>query len=172
MAHIVNLQNCFKIMLDICYAIMYTPIMRKETINQGRGEMRLFVKEKASGAKISCAKDVADSCKEIADADQEVMLVIGYNNQNTEIFREVIFKGGLNHSSADLKVLFRHLLLKNCASFVLAHNHPSGIVTPSTEDGTFTRTIKEASKVIDIKFLDHIIIGDDKYYSFADTGLI
>ena len=71
-----------------------------------------------------------------------------------------------------IRSIFSRAILCNANSIIVAHNHPSGIVKPSHEDISITRRIKEASEILDIKLIDHIIIGEDSYYSFKNEGLL
>jgi DNA repair protein RadC len=102
---------------------------------------------------------------------EEVWLLL-LNTNNVVIDKIKISQGGYNQSTVDLKVIFKHVLLKNSTGIILSHNHPSGNVNPSSCDETLTSKIKKSCENLDIRFLDHIIISGDKYFSFADEGLI
>ena len=78
--------------------------------------------------------------------------------------------GGITGTVADPRVILKKALEENATSIILSHNHPSGNINPSREDISLTKKIKEAASYLDITVLDHIIIGNDKYYSFADSG--
>lgn len=132
--------------------------------------MKLYVKEKVTGLKIKSAKDVFETIKELGKTDQESVWVVGYDSGNKEIFRGCIFLGGLNSAIVDLKILFKRVLVAGCASFILIHNHPSGELNPSFEDKTLTEKIKQAAQLLQVNFLDHIIIGDDEFFSFMEDG--
>jgi len=132
--------------------------------------MKLFVSEKAKGAQLKSPEEIAKSCKSIARADQEVFMLLGFNGQLIENHREVLFKGGLGSCHIDLRILFRHLLIAGSSSFVVVHNHPSGIDKPSQEDDNLTRKIKEAAKLLGIKFNDHVIVYDGGHYSYSVDG--
>ena len=128
--------------------------------------MRLFVKESAQGVRMTGPDEVVKSVQPLKNSDQEVMIVIGFNSKNREIFREVVFKGGMSACNVDMKTLFRHLLLKGCDGFVMIHNHPSEDPNPSVHDARLTEYVAKGSRVVDIRFHDHIIIGGDTFYSF------
>src|SRR5690606_21212348 len=81
-----------------------------------------------------------------------------------------IADGGLDAVMVDLRILFTTALLCNSSSIIVAHNHPSGTLRPSSADISLTDKIKSASKILDIKLLDHIILTPDSYYSFTDNG--
>jgi len=78
--------------------------------------------------------------------------------------------GGISEAIVDLRMIFQVALLANASSLVCVHNHPSGNVQPSIEDDLMTFKILAASKVMDIELVDHLIISDYKYYSYADCG--
>ena len=81
-----------------------------------------------------------------------------------------IHTGTINSSLVSMRSLFSRAMLCNANSIIVAHNHPSGVVKPSGEDINLTRRIKEAGEILDIKLQDHIIIGEDDYYSFNNEG--
>lgn len=97
--------------------------------------------------------------------DREVLMSINLNNKNKIINAHIISIGGIDKCVSDPKSIFKSALLSNSTSILLIHNHPSGECTPSQNDIDFTKIIKEACFFMGIKFLDHIIIGDKKYYS-------
>ena len=83
-----------------------------------------------------------------------------------------ISKGGLDATYVDIRLLFNKLILNKSSSFVIGHNHPSGNLKPSKSDIHLTNKIIKASKIFDIPLLDHLIIGDNGYFSFADKNLL
>ncbi|MDM1380887.1 MULTISPECIES: JAB domain-containing protein [Myroides] len=80
--------------------------------------------------------------------------------------------GGITGTIVDLRIIFSALLKANATAFLIVHNHPSGKLAPSDADRQITRKIKEASKILDINLLDHLIITAESYYSFADEGIL
>ena len=93
--------------------------------------------------------------------------------QNCKLLgKELISKGGLTLTVADPKIIFGVALRYSATSIMLAHNHPSGNLKPSHEDIMLTKKIAAAGNLLDIKVLDHLIITDTAYYSFADEGVI
>lgn len=128
--------------------------------------MRVFVKESAQGVSITSPQMVIQSVMALSQADQELIVLIGFNAKNKEIFREVVFKGGMTECNVDFKVLFRHLLVKGCDAFVVAHNHPSENPNPSEHDIKLTKDLNSVGRLIGIRFFDHIIIGGQEHYSF------
>lgn len=134
--------------------------------------MRFTVKEKASGYKFCTPEEIVGSFKKLEVADQESFWLLGFDSRNREILRECLFVGGLFSCLIDLKILFKRLLVKNCISFIVLHNHPSGDPTPSEDDLGLTRRIKEAAKILDLRFMDDIIIGEEGYISFVRNNLM
>ena len=94
------------------------------------------------------------------------------NTKNEMINVEDITVGLINSSLVQAREIFRCAILKNAYSVILAHNHPSGDPTPSGNDREVTDKIVEAGKILGIKVCDHIIIGNDSYYSFLEKGMI
>jgi len=115
---------------------------------------------------IQHANDLFDNIKRInIDYTQENFLVFYLDTKNKVIGSEVMFKGGLNSCLIDAKTLFRRALIHNSNSLIVAHNHPSGDLTPSNEDITIHRKCKEAGNLIGIKILDCIIFNEEEFYS-------
>ena len=106
----------------------------------------------------------------LSKIDQETVWIIGLDAQKNCILKENIYKGGINSSTCDPKLIFRHLLLAGCDIFVMIHNHPSGEFVPSIEDKKITKKIKDIGVIIGLNLIDHIIIGESGYYSFAFNG--
>jgi len=89
-----------------------------------------------------------------------------------ECVAEKLFIGGLGAANVDFRVIFHKLLTQypNCSSFLMAHNHPSGVLEPSNEDRFLTKQIKDAAELLGYQFLDHIIFANTGYHSFTDQG--
>lgn len=79
-------------------------------------------------------------------------------------------QGGFAATVVDMRMLFKQVLDHQCTCIAMAHNHPSGALIPSAQDDTLTRRICEAAKLLDIRVVDHIIVGHEDYYSYADNG--
>jgi DNA repair protein RadC len=96
------------------------------------------------------------------------------NQSNDVIGYTKLSQGGINGTVLDTRVIMQCVLLKNAVSFILAHNHPSGNLNPSSEDKRMTDKIANAAKLLDLKLIDHLIITSEveNYYSFADEGLL
>ena len=108
----------------------------------------------------------------LSDLDHEQFWIMLLNNANKVIKLEKIGVGGMTGTTADPKKIFKCALENNAASVMLCHNHPSGNVVPSNADKQITNNLKKAGQFLEIKILDHIIIGNDNYFSFADEGLL
>ena len=83
-----------------------------------------------------------------------------------------IGQGGINGCVMDPRVIFQTALKANASAIIIAHNHPSGNLTPSQADLQLTKNLRTSGKLLEISVLDHLIIGDDAFYSFADEGLM
>ena len=106
----------------------------------------------------------------IEDLRQEHFLVMYLNQSNHALKVECISNGGTTHVIADPKIIFKNALNLNATCIVLGHNHPSGNPRPSEEDRLLTKKLVAAGKLLDINVIDHIIIGNERYYSFRDHG--
>lgn len=103
---------------------------------------------------------------------QEVLKLIMLNTKNSVIAMKDVFKGSLNSSIVHPREVFLEAIKKSAASIIICHNHPSGDPTPSKEDVNITLRIKECGKLIGIELLDHLIIGDRKFISLKEKGII
>ncbi|MCD9584769.1 JAB domain-containing protein [Tenacibaculum maritimum] len=98
------------------------------------------------------------------------VLLLNRNNQVLGIYP--LSKGGTASSIVDVKLLFSVALKCNTHGIILAHNHPSGNLTPSEADKRLTKKIVEASRILDVAILDHIILSKNDYYSFSDNNIL
>ena len=98
--------------------------------------------------------------------------VLFLNQANQVLGYTQISEGGITETSVDVRMILQAALLTNSVSLILAHNHPSGNLKPSTLDIELTRCIKEAAKLMRINVLDHIIMTSESYYSFSDEGTL
>lgn len=108
----------------------------------------------------------------LRDYKHEVFAVIYLNRANKINDFKIISEGGITGTVADPRIILKKALEEDAVSIILCHNHPSGSLKPSKADEELTYKIKEAAKYFDIKVLDHLIVGDDGYYSFADEGIL
>ena len=119
-------------------------------------------------------KDSKDSFERflpyIDDMRQEHFLVLYLSQSNHPLKVECISNGGTTHVIADPKLIFKNALNLGATCLVLGHNHPSGNPRPSENDRQLTKKLVAAGKLLDINVIDHIIIGNERYYSFRDHG--
>ncbi len=108
----------------------------------------------------------------LTDLPHEEFWILLLNRANEIIKKIRISQGGVSGTVADPKVIFRHALDELASSIILCHNHPSGNFKASQADIQLTQKLVEGGKVLDIPVIDHIIIGEENYYSFADNGMI
>jgi DNA repair protein RadC len=106
----------------------------------------------------------------IDDMKQEHFLVMYLNQSNHVLKVKCISNGGTTNVIADPKIIFKNALSLNATCIVLGHNHPSGNPRPSEDDRLLTKKFVAAGKLLDINVIDHIIIGNERYYSFRDHG--
>ena len=94
-------------------------------------------------------------------------------NRGNKVLETIsVSSGGLTGTVADVRMIFEHAIKSKATSIMLCHNHPSGNLSPSQMDIDLTRKLVKAGETLDIKVLDHLIIGENKYYSFADEGMM
>jgi DNA repair protein RadC len=108
----------------------------------------------------------------MCDLVHEQFWVITLNRANKVIAVHTMSDGGLTGTVADPRKIFAQALKDGATSIILSHNHPSGNLTPSQADIDLTKKMKEGGKLLDICVFDHLIIAGDRYYSFADEGMI
>ena len=108
----------------------------------------------------------------LSDLQTEEFWAIFLNQKNHVIYKTQISKGGISGTLVDVRVIFRIAIEHFATSVVVAHNHPTGNLTPSQPDISITRRIKEAGDLLDIKLLDHLIIGENSFFSFSEQGLL
>ena len=96
--------------------------------------------------------------------------VIYLNQQHAVLTHEQLSRGGITHTSVDIRLAFKRALALHAVATIVAHNHPSGNPTPSQSDQSLTKQFVKAEKNLDIRLLDHLIITENMYFSFADDG--
>ena len=125
------------------------------------------------GELFSTSAQAADHLHTVLDGrDRETFVVLFLNGNNALIATEVIFEGTLTQATVFPREIVKYALLKNAASIICGHNHPSGETQPSGDDQQITRKIKQACQTVGIGFLDHLIIAGGQHFSFADSGLL
>jgi len=136
---------------------------------------RRFREDEASTGKqkVSSAKDIVDILKpQLRDLKTELFKVVYLDSNNRIVDITDAATGTVNHAMPIVREIIHSALQKFAVSIICVHNHPSANITPSTEDRKFTKELSDAGKLMEIKIVDHIIIGDDNYYSFSDEGVL
>lgn len=109
---------------------------------------------------------------ELSELGYEKFIALALNTKNHVTAVLPVSSGSLNASIIHPRELFQRAILANCASLILAHNHPSGDPAPSPEDTALTRKLVDAGLLLDIPVLDHIVLGYGRYVSFKERGLL
>lgn len=124
-------------------------------------------------SKIQNSKDVFQMMKPILeDKPHEEFWVLYLNNSNKLLSRELCSRGGITSTIVDVRLLYKRAIELSAVGLVICHNHPSGDNNPSISDKELTHKINQAGDSLDIKLLDHLIITEKSYFSFADNGEI
>ncbi len=123
--------------------------------------------------KITSSKAVFEIMQPIiGELLHEEFWVLYLNNSNKIIFKNQLSSGGITGTLVDVRMLFKKALELSSVAIILSHNHPSGNLKPSVSDKDLTQKIQQAGNTLDIKVLDHLIITEKAYFSFADGNLI
>ncbi len=122
---------------------------------------------------IKSSRDVADIFQPLlSDLPHEEFWILFLNRSNRVIARMRISQGGISGTVTDVRLIMKKAVEHLASGIIVCHNHPSGNLNPSEADSKITKKIKEAGEIMDIQLLDHLIISEKDYYSFADNGLI
>jgi DNA repair protein RadC len=136
----------------------------------GRRRQGTFILDKK---RVNSSGELAAFLKaSLKDHPYEVFAVVFLNRSNKVKHFEVMSKGGLTNTIVDPRIVFLKALEVQATSLVLCHNHPSGSLRPSRADEELTAKLKSAGQLLDIKVIDHLIVSDEGYYSFADDGMM
>lgn len=108
----------------------------------------------------------------IGENEREVFTVLFLNNQHEVIAMEDMFQGTIDGAAVYPREVVKSALCHNAAAVILAHNHPSGVVEPSSADRRITERLQQSLGLIDIRVLDHVIVSNKGHYSFAESGLL
>jgi len=130
------------------------------------------VAKKAIDSAVYCPEVVVELFRDLQNETKEKLIAVNLDAKNKIICFEVVTIGSVSTIFARPIEVFRTSILVNASSIVLVHNHPSGEPRPSGDDIAFTKRIKRISDDLGLRFCDHIIIGFNNYYSFANEGLI
>lgn len=138
--------------------------------------LELGIRRNASGrmkTKVNRSEDIAHFLRaKLEHLQKEVFAVVFLNRNNTVTHLEMISEGGLTGTVADPRVILKKALEHNATGMILCHNHPSGNRQPSKADEAITKKIKQAASLLDILVMDHIIVSNEGYFSFADEGML
>ena len=136
------------------------------------GRRRKF-SESREKYKINSSKDAFNFIQPfLEDLSYEEFWVIYMNRSNRITDQIKISQGGVSGTVIDVRIILKHAIEKLASNLIVCHNHPSGNLQPSESDKQITNKLKEAAKFHDIQVLDHLIISDNSYYSFADEGIM
>lgn len=108
----------------------------------------------------------------LGDLPHEEFYLIYLNNSNKVIYKYPLSRGGMTGTVVDIRIALKKALEHNAVSLIMVHNHPSGKLQPSHADKQLTRKLKQGAELLDLKVLDHVIVTENAYFSFADEGLI
>ncbi|NTV25921.1 MAG: DNA repair protein RadC [Chlorobiaceae bacterium] len=136
-----------------------------------------LVKEKAgeydAPKKITGAQDINRVCREVLELHEqpeEKLVCFDLNTKNVVIAIRVVSVGTINASLVHPREVFKGALLSNAHSIIIAHNHPSGETKPSVPDDQVTKILQAAGDLLQVKLLDHVIVGEEDYYSYREAG--
>jgi len=134
---------------------------------------RRRLEEALEKPKITSSKSVFDVMQPIiGELQHEEFWIIYLNNANKIQLKMQMSKGGITGTIVDTRLIFKRAIELTATGIILCHNHPSGTLRPSASDINLTKKIKKGGEVLDIKILDHVIITEKSYYSFADENML
>lgn len=122
--------------------------------------------------KISNSRVVYEECYHLCDLSHEEFWVLLLSRSNEVIEKQQVSSGGVSGTVADARLIFKPAIQRLASAIILVHNHPSGNLNPSDADIKLTRKLKSGGETLDIAVLDHVIVADSGYFSFADEGML
>lgn len=132
---------------------------------------RFMLEEKSQRHRFSGSDDVQEFFRiKMRDLCHEECHLLLLDVKNQYMGHHLLSRGGITESTVDTRLLLRHALVAGAPNVILAHNHPSGNPQPSRQDDELTKRLNQACHAVQLRLLDHIIIGDNTYYSYADEG--
>ena len=137
-------------------------------LGRRRKEFEVVEKPKVSGSKEAFEMVKRD----LLDLEHEEFWVLLFNRANRLIKKKRVSEGGVSGTVADPKIIYKLALEELASGIIVVHNHPSGNLTASQSDIKLTTKLKEAGQVLEIQLLDHLIVAGQKYFSFADEGIL
>lgn len=148
----------------------YRPARAEEVLSQAR---RVLSQRVRRGATMSSPQAVKDHLRlEIGALEHEVFCVLFLDAQHRIIVLKQMFRGTVTQTSVYPREVVKEALAQNAAAVILAHNHPSGAPEPSRADEYLTQTLKTALALVDVRVLDHLVVGGGDVVSFAERGLL
>lgn len=134
---------------------------------------RRKLEEKVDHQKIGSSRDVFEIMQPIiGELGHEEFWILYLNNSNKVLKKQQLSKGGITGTLVDVRLVLKQALEVGAVALILCHNHPSGTLQPSQADKSITEKLKNAALSLDIKVLDHLIITEQAYFSFADKELL
>ena len=134
---------------------------------------RIYFNQKRTTIKINSSKDVFQNYRSLfLNSKQEMFYCLYLDNKNVVIERKLLFMGTINHSVVHPREIFKNAYLTSASGIICLHNHPSGDINPSLEDKRLTKALVDIGRLQNIPVLDHIIIGEDNYFSFMENDLL
>jgi len=142
-----------------------------------KAAMELARRHLCEPLRLGCALDAPEATRrflvaQLRDRPYEVFCCLFLDNRHRLIAFEEIFRGTIDSASVHPREVIRQALTHNAASVIVAHNHPSGAIEPSQADECVTRRLKDAVALVDVRLLDHFIVGDGHCFSFAEHGML
>ena len=125
-----------------------------------------------TGQRYTAPQQISDTFQFLMKEPKEQFITLHLDGKNRIICMDLVSIGSLNQSIVHPRSVFMTACLSSAAAIICVHNHPTGDPTPSSEDISITRRLKEAGELMGIKLLDHIIVGDGTYLSFTERGLL
>ena len=144
--------------------------MAKKCLVIGASRRRRFeISENPS--KVTSSKSAFELLRPlIGDLPHEEFWIVFLNNSHAFLGSQQLSKGGISQTTVDIRLGLKQALLHESTAIILAHNHPSATLSPSASDHEITKKFKKGCDIIDIKLLDHLIVTENSYFSFADNG--
>ncbi len=121
---------------------------------------------------IGSPADVYKAFAKLSECDRERFYTVHLEGQNRVCGVELVSQGTVGSSLVTPREVYKSAILANASGIILVHNHPSGVPSPSADDYSITEVLRESGRILDIPIYDHVIIGDGKYFSFAEAGLL
>jgi DNA repair protein RadC len=134
---------------------------------------RWAAEERAAGRQFTCGRDFYEFYRlRLRDLKKEVFVTVLLDQKNRFIADETASEGSLTGSLVHPREVFRRAVRDSAAAVAFVHNHPSGDPAPSKQDEEITMRLQEAAKLMGIRLLDHVIVGDGAYFSFVERGVL